>query len=400
MSNRISTSMMYDQSLATMLSRQKQLASLQQQIATGKKTVTAKDDPVGAGAAVGLDRSLAELERFGLNSTNVGNRLGMQENVLTQAGDTMLRINELAVQANTDTLTDDDRRSIAAELRTLRDHLISLANSSDGTGRYLFAGAADDAAPFARVAGGVAYHGDQTQRTIEIGPDTFVQDTLPGSEIFMRIRTGDGTVDANMDPGNAGTAVITGFGRSASGGWNGDAYRIQFTSDTTYEVLDRNGATVATKTWEPGSDLEVDGLYVSIIGSPAEGDVLHIGPSGTRDVFATVQMLADALENPAVTPSQKAARHNQLQAAMRDVGRAAERMIDSRAQGGSQLALIDETGALLEANSVTLKTTLSGMRDLDYADAITRFQLESTALQTAQTVFTRMHGLSLFNMLR
>ena len=32
--------------------------------------------------------------------------------------------------------------------------------------------------------------------------------------------------------------------------------------------------------------------------------------------------------------------------------------------------------------------------------AITRFQLESTALQTAQTVFTRMQGLSLFNLLR
>jgi len=40
------------------------------------------------------------------------------------------------------------------------------------------------------------------------------------------------------------------------------------------------------------------------------------------------------------------------------------------------------------------------LRDLDYADAITRFQMESTALQTAQTVFTRMQGLSLFNLLR
>ncbi len=56
MSNRISTSMMFDTTLATMLARQKQLSQLQQQVATGKKTVTAKDDPVGAGAAVGLDR--------------------------------------------------------------------------------------------------------------------------------------------------------------------------------------------------------------------------------------------------------------------------------------------------------------------------------------------------------
>jgi len=400
MSNRISTSMMYDQSLATMLSRQKQLASLQQQIATGKKTVTAKDDPVGAGAAVGLDRSLAELERFGLNSTNVGNRLGMQENVLTQAGDTMLRINELAVQANTDTLTDDDRRSIAAELRTLRDHLISLANSSDGTGRYLFAGAADDAAPFARVAGGVAYHGDQTQRTVEIGPDTFVQDTLPGSEIFMRIRTGDGTVDARMDPSNSGTAILSGFGRSSAGGWDGQGYRIEFTAGNGYDVIDKDGATVSSGTWSEGADISFGGLRVSISGHPADGDSLQIGPSGTRDVFATVQELVDVLEASAGSAAEQAARRNALQSSMRDVARAAERMIDARAAGGAQLKLIEDSDSLREANSVSLNTTLSAMRDLDYAEAITRFQMETIALQTAQTVFTRMQGLSLFNLLR
>ena len=400
MSNRISTSMMFDTSLATMLARQKQLAQLQQQVATGKKIVTAKDDPVGAGAAVGLDRSLAELERFALNANNVNNRLGMQENVLALAGDDMIRINELAVQANSDTLSDDDRRSIAAELRSLREHLVSLANSSDGSGRYLFAGAVDDVAPFSRVAGGVAYNGDQTQRTVEIAPDTFVKDTLPGSEVFMRIRTGDGTVDARVDPGNAGSLVLEGFSRSAAGGWDGSGYRIEFTTGNGYSVTDGNGNPVASGTWEPKQDIEFGGLRLRVSGTPAEGDTLEIGPAATRDVFATVQALADALEAPVVTAADNAARRNALQAGMRDVARAAEQLIDARAAGGAQLALIDDAGALREANSVTLKTTLSGMRDLDYAEAITRFQLESTALQTAQTVFTRMHGLSLFNLLR
>ena len=400
MSNRISTSMMYDQSLATMLSRQKQLASLQQQIATGRKTVTAKDDPVGAGAAVGLDRSLAELERFGLNANNINNRLGMQENVLALAGDDMIRINELAVQANSDTLSDDDRRSIAAELRSLREHLVSLANSSDGTGRYLFAGAADDVAPFGRVAGGIAYNGDQTQRMVEIAPDTFVKDTLPGSEVFMRVRTGDGTVDARMDPANTGSMILEGFSRSPAGGWEGAGYRVEFTGDNTYSVTDHAGNPIASGTWTAKQDIEFAGLRVRISGTPAEGDALEIGPAGTRDIFATVEALASALESPTVTIADNAARRNALQAGMRDVARAAEQLIDARALGGAQLALIDDAGALREANSVTLKTTLSAMRDLDYADAITRFQLETTALQTAQTVFTRMQGLSLFHLLR
>lgn len=400
MSNRISTSMMFDQSLSTMLARQKQLAQLQQQLATGRKTVTAKDDPVGAGAAVGLDRSLAELERFGQNANMVGNRLGLQENVLKQAGDDMIRINELAVQANSDALSDDDRRSIAAELRSLRDNLISLANSDDGSGRYLFAGAADDAPPFSRVGDGVVYHGDQTQRGVELAPGTLVRDALPGSEVFMRIRTGDGTVDARMSASNTGTAVLNDFGRIRSGSWSGEAYRIEFTADNGYEVTGQDGAIVASGTWSAGNDIQVGGMRLSVSGAPAEGDSLEIGPAGTRDVFATVQALVDALESPAVTANERATRRNALQAGMRDVARASERMIDARAAGGAQLALLDDATSLREANEVTLKTTLSSMRDLDYAEAITRFQLESTALQTAQTVFTRMHGLSLFNLLR
>ena len=50
-----------------------------------------------------------------------------------------------------------------------------------------------------------------------------------------------------------------------------------------------------------------------------------------------------------------------------------------------------------EANSVTLKTTLSQMRDLDYADALSQYQLQSTALQAAQTIFSQMQSMSLFN---
>ncbi|KAF1699819.1 flagellar hook-associated protein FlgL [Pseudoxanthomonas suwonensis] len=400
MSSRISTSMMFDTALATMLARQKQLSALQQQVATGKKIVTAKDDPVGAGAAVGLDRTLAELERFGLNANTVSNRLGQQENVLTLVGDDMIRINELAVQANTDTLSDDDRKSIAAELRTIRDNLISLANSTDGTGRYLFGGAADDVAPFSRVAGGIAYNGDQTQRSVEIAPGSFVQDTLPGSEVFMRIRTGDGTVDARMAAGNSGTGILESFSRSTAGGWNGESYTIRFTAGNGYEVFDADNNMVGGGTWAPKTDIEFGGLRLSVSGQPADGDELQIGPAGTRDVFATVQEMIDALEAPVVTAGDKAARRNALQASMRDVARAAENMIDARAAGGAQLALVDDAASLREANAVTLKTTLSGMRDLDYADAITRFQLESTALQTAQTVFTRMQGLSLFNLLR
>lgn len=400
MNNRISTSMMFTQSLASMTLRQKQLTTLQQQLASGQKLVTAKDDPVAAGTAVGLDRALAELERFGKNAVTVGNRLGLQENLLAHAGGAMARVNDLAIQANNGSLTPDDRKSIAVELRAIHESLLSIANSTDGSGRYLFGGSADDSAPFSKTGAGVAYHGNQTQRRVEIAPETFVNDATPGSEIFMRVRTGDGTVEALADAGNAGTGVLVDYGRSTDGGWNGESYTVAFTAPDTYEVLDALGNNVATGTWSSGQDISHGGVRLRVEGEPVAGDVFTIGPAPTRDVFSTLRNLVDTLETNPATPAERTVQQNALQAAMRDVARASENMIDARAAGGAQLAAIDDATAMREANGVTIQTTLSDLRDLDYAEAITRYRLESTALQTAQTVFARMQGMSLFDLLR
>jgi len=42
---------------------------------------------------------------------------------------------------------------------------------------------------------------------------------------------------------------------------------------------------------------------------------------------------------------------------------------------------------------------LSNLRDLDWAEAIGRFNLENTALSAAQNVFMQMQQLSLFKMM-
>ncbi len=147
MNNRISTGMMFSQSVVTMLSKQSKLSHLQLQLSSGQRLVTAKDDPVAAGTAVGLDRAVAQLAQFSSNANNVQNRLGLQENALAQGGDLMTRVTELTVEANNASLTTDDRKAIASELQAIHDQLLSLANSTDGNGRYLFGGTNDGAAP-------------------------------------------------------------------------------------------------------------------------------------------------------------------------------------------------------------------------------------------------------------
>ncbi len=399
MNNRISTGMLYQQSISTMLAKQARLAHTQQQLASGQKLISAKDDPVAAGNAVGLDRSLAELERFAANASGVQNRLGLQENALTQVGQAMARVQELTLQANNAALGDDSRAAISSELQAIYEGLLDLANSTDGAGRYLFGGTADGSAPFAIAGGSVVYGGDQTQRKVEIAPDTFVSDTLPGSEIFLRLRSGDGRIDGAAAAGNTGTGLLMDFSVTNSTVYNGGQYRIEFTGPNAYTVFDGGGVAVTAGTYTKGESIAFAGVQVKLDGQPATGDVFNLGPSGTRDIFATLKNLIGALGTNPTTDTQRAAMQNQLQVALRDVSTAQERMIDARASGGAQLMAIDNAAELRDANSVTLKSTLSSLRDLDWAEAIGRYNLENTALQAAQNVFMQMQQLSLFKLM-
>jgi flagellar hook-associated protein 3 FlgL len=400
MNNRISSNMMYDQSVFLMLSRQSKMNQLERQLATGQKLVTAKDDPVAAGTAVGMDRVLAELEQLGANAANVQNRLGLQENALAQAGELLTRVTELTLEANNAALSTEDRKSVSAELKSVRDALLSLANSTDGSGRYLFGGSNDGAPPFSSIGGSIVYNGDQTQRQVEVAPGSFVQDALPGSEIFMRIRTGDGSIDGSAATGNGGQGVLTNVSRDGSATWNGESYTVRFSGPDTYDILDELGNPVGGGTYSEGQDIVFQGLRMQLTGVPVAGDEFNVGQAGNRDVFSTIDRLVQALNMDTATSADRTAQQNLLQSSLRDVARASEKMIDARASGGAQLSAIDNAAPLREANSITLKDSLSQLRDLDYAEAIGQYQLEKASLQAAQTIFTQMQSMSLFNMIR
>ncbi len=327
------------------------------------------------------------------------NRLGLQENALTRVGDAMARVNELVIQANNAAMGDDSRQAISTELKAIYAGLLDLANSTDGAGRYLFGGTSDGSAPFAIAGGSVIYSGDQTQRQVEVAPDMFVADTLPGSEVFLRLRTGDGRIDGAAATGNTGTGLLMGFSVTDSTVWDGGTYTLSFGAGNTYQVLDAGGNPVTSGTYAKGESIAFAGVQMKIDGQPANGDSFTLGPSGSRDIFATVQGLIDTLDTSPTTDAQRAAMQNNLQAAMRDVGTAQGRMIDARASGGAQLSAIETAASLREANNVTLKDTLSTLRDLDWAEAIGRYQMENTALQAAQTVFMQMQQLSLFKLM-
>lgn len=395
---RISTTGLYQQGLAALMKRQSDVARTQQQLATGTKLTRAADDPAGAAQAQRIDHAVAQLDNFDTSAGLLQNRLQAQEAALRDGNDYLQRARDLVVQANTSTTSPADRRIIAAEIRELRASLLSVANRTDGNGRALFAGQRDGVVPFSESGGVVTYHGDDGRNLVDVAPDTAVGDTDPGSEVFMRPPTGDGVIRATPANGNTGTGVLQTTRVTDPGAWNGRTLTLAFTAPDSWEL--RDGATVVgSGTFKDGDTIQLAGVQTRLTGTPAAGDSFALQPAPRQDVFATLQNLADALEAPAVTAQEKARLSNALGSALSDISSAQEHLLAIRAGSGTRLAALDVASDDRAEAAITLKETLSGLRDTDMAEASSRLALQLTAIEAAQKTMLRVQSLSLFDKL-
>ncbi|MCU7814346.1 MAG: flagellar hook-associated protein FlgL [Candidatus Thiodiazotropha sp. (ex Rostrolucina anterorostrata)] len=188
--DRVSTSMLFDRGISSMLERQSDLSRAQMQISIGKRILTPKDDPPGAAYALNLRTSITQVEQYQNNADRARARLELQEATLRGVDDLMPRILELTIQGQSDTYSPGARQAIAEELRQLNDELMALANTRDSDGEYIFAGYDADSIPFSNPADGVfAYAGDMGGRALQISATRQVQDRENGYDVFMNVDT-------------------------------------------------------------------------------------------------------------------------------------------------------------------------------------------------------------------
>lgn len=397
---RISTSWLYQSGLNSMLGQQSKLSQVQHQLGTGKRINNPSDDPVGAARLQEIQRAIDQQDVYVNNIGRARQRLSVEENALSAVGNAVQRVRELAIQAASDSVDEGSRAMIATELRQRIDELVALANSQDGDGQFIFAGARSGGKPFTLSGGSVGYSGDNTRRELTIGPGTTVADGDPGDAVFMRIRDGNGSVQARPDSGNTGTGIIELDQRMDPGAWSGDDYTLTFTAANAWEVTDSGGASVATGSYEPGEPIAFAGVAVSISGEPAAGDQFQIEPARNISVFETVNRLASTLEQPAVGQTGRADRRQVLEDTLVRLDKAEEHLLTVHADLGGRLKTLDHVEQTHEDMKLTLEELGSDIRDLDYAEAISKMQQTMVALQAAQQSYVQIQGLSLFNYIR
>jgi flagellar hook-associated protein 3 FlgL len=185
---KISTNLLFERGAAQMSNVQSQLAKSQTQLAQGKQVINASDAPNQAATIQRLQSILNRQESYQNSLNTVKTRLQGEESALQSVSDLLVRAKEVAVQGANDTLNPGDRKALATEMQALRDQMLSLANTKDSNGNYLFAGSRVKQPAFSETANGSpVYLGDQTHMNVRVGEQRSIAVNRTGTDAFVPV---------------------------------------------------------------------------------------------------------------------------------------------------------------------------------------------------------------------
>lgn len=125
----------------------------------------------------------------------------------------------------------------------------------------------------------------------------------------------------------------------------------------------------------------------NVFGIPTGPSPASVPAAGSiMNVFEAIDKFATDLRNNAPT-----------KASLDDISRSLDRVMTVRASVGTRLNVLDKQEVIHSDAVLNTQSLLSNTQDLDYAEAITRLNQQTVALQAAQQTFAQVKKLSLFN---
>ncbi len=393
---RVTQSLEQSQFLSAIDQLESNLSNTQNQISSGLSFTTASQNPVAAGLVTNYNQALAQSQQYVTNSNSAQTSLNTEDTALTQVQNALQSLRDLALEANNSTESTQDRSAIATQAVQIQNTLLSLANTQDGSGNYIFGGYATQTQPFSLSSTGATYSGDQGQRQVQIAPGETVVLGDNGDLVFNQVKTGNGTFVATAAAGNTGTGVVGATTVSDPTAYTGGTYSINFTTPTAYQVLDSAGNVVTSGTYTSGQSIAFAGVQVTLSGQPAAGDSFGVAPSTDQSIFTTVQNLVTALQQSTGSNAGTAQLNNSMNSAIDNIDQALTQSENVQAGVGARLNSITTQQSVATSQQVQLQQSISTLQSLDYASAVTTLDQQNTTLSAAMQAFTLTQGLSLF----
>ena len=387
----------------------------QEQISTGNRILTPADDPVASARLLQLEQQQGVLGQYKENLTAAKNSQQQEEVTLNSINTVLQRVRDLLVEAGNGSRSQADRQSIAAELAEREKELLGLMNTRNARGEFIFSGFQGKTQPFVvQPDGSYIYAGDDGQRELQIASSLQIPISDSGRALFesgrnaarMTITPADGTLSGVLVDDEVS------FARFPEGG-----IRLEFNDPAdqrSYQLIpvDENGVDGAPLPGRLSDDedtlIRYQGVAFYVNGMPAPGSVFTVSPPdsdpatmpankiGILDTIATVRKVFQ--EAPDNLDGNRQMR-DAVALGLTNLDNGMTVLDQGRGQIGARLNVIES--ALTDNEDVTLvnKSVQAELRELDYAEALSRLSFQSIILEAAQQSYVRIAGLNLFSQL-
>lgn len=185
---------------------------------------------------------------------------------------------------------------------------------------------------------------------------------------------------------------------------------LRFTDDTNYEVYAQPVGpnspvlTTGTVTAPYPATFTVYGAEFSISGpaAAAGGDEFGVQPQfqEQRSILNTISRLRQALESSPTSPAGNLAVRDEVAIALKNLDNGMGKVLEVQTEIGARLNLIETTGIDNEDVTLVNRSVQAELRELDYAEALSRLSFQTIILEAAQQSYVKIAGLNLFNQLR
>ena len=430
---RMGTANTYDTARLNVGSRQTILSNLQENLTSGKRVVRPSDDPVAAAQA---ERALVRIQRIQTEQR----ALEVQRNAMAQAeatlGDAVGLVQEmrqLVIAAGGGSLKQEDRKTYASQIQSLREQLVDVVNRKDTNGIPLLGALGSELTPFLGPLSGNPDYEFKGQPGQSASTGVTVPLTVDGHSALMFDPRRDGVYNAAISTTNTANPLDgRRFGtdtvqvkdahllqqptRTYSVGFTGATLNPDGTYNITYDITSPGytspGGPVTVNNLKadqlqsiPVEIADPDGAKISfninatptkapdgsLVYSPADGDTVTISASPSM-----LSVIDRAVRDIGGAPNNNAASQAVGQA-LANLDKGLERLHNIRGYAGELLNRADRITGDQTNRTIQLEGDRSRAEDLDMVKGISDFQNAQVGYEAALKSYAQVQRLTLFN---
>ena len=399
-----------------------------EKLSSGYRINRAADDAAGLAISEKMRGQIRGLTQASSNAEDGISLIQTAEGALQETQNIIQRMRELAVQAASDTNTDDDREQIQQEITQLTNEVDRIANTSEFNTKKLLDGSLEGSKSFRPGVGSA--EGTFINGEVKVMEKDVSSNSIIAIDDVIRIEfTKDGVQAANIGEGyniaslrghdvtydaEAGTITI------ANGQYAGELSALRITNSNTATMADyvlqisgfaniKAGDTVtinlqkATLTRPQTTGKEA--LRVQIGANGGQEAFLGIASMKAKDLGITQTTAIRTLTNSVDNEMQKANGGNvgaaltvtsqsMASIAIEAYDNALRRVSDERANLGALQNRLEHSINNLDTSAENLQAAESRIRDVDMAEEMTEYSKYNILMQAGQSMLAQANQMT------